>query len=80
MAKERDSVTVEQLYRYCEKQMKAGRGKRHILLSGDDEGNSFHEMFYGFSPDMDFSEPFMSSCLPFGVTPAEAKKKFIVLG
>ena len=79
MAKEK-GITIEQLYFECVKQMKAGNGKRHILLSGDDEGNSFHELFYGFSPDLDFSSPYMDGCLPFGVTAEQVKKEYIILG
>ena len=79
MAKEK-AITVEQLHAACEAQMKAGNGKRRILLSGDDEGNSYHELFYGFSLGMDFNEPFMACCLPFGVTAKDVAKKYIVLG
>lgn len=81
MAQEK-GITIEQLYNECAKQMKAGNGKRHILLSGDDEGNSYHEMFYGFTAckEFDFSDPCMDGCLPFGVTPEQADKEYIVLG
>lgn len=79
MAKKK-AITIEQLYLECAKQMKAGNGKRHILLSGDDEGNSYHELFYGFSPDLDFSGPYMEGCLPFGVTAEQVKKEYMVLG
>ena len=72
-------ITIEQLYLECAKQIKAGNGKRHILLSGDDEGNSYHEMFYGFSKCEDAigDEAYM---YPYGVTPDQAKKTYIVLG
>ena len=73
-------ITIEQLYKECARQIKAGNGKRHILLSGDDEGNSYHELFYGFTPDMDFDEPYMAGCLPYGVTANDVKNEYIVLG
>ena len=76
MAKEM-GITIEQLYKECAKQMKAGNGKRHIMISGDDEGNSYHELFYGFSPDMDFSSPYMDGLLPYGVTAEQVKKEYI---
>lgn len=79
MAKE-EAITIEQLYLECAKQIKAGNGKRHILLSGDDEGNSYHELFFGFSPDLDFSGPYMEGVLPYGVTAEQVKKEYIVLG
>ena len=49
MAKEM-GITVMQLYAECVKQINAGNGKRHIMISGDDEGNSYHELFFGFTP------------------------------
>jgi len=73
-------ITIGQLFNECAKQIKAGRGNRHILLSGDDEGNSYHELFHGFTPNMDFSSPYMESCLPYGVTAEQVKKEYIVLG
>lgn len=79
MAKEM-GITIEQLYAECVKQMESGNGKRHIMISGDDEGNSYHELFYGFSPDMDFSQPGMGMLLPYGVTAEEVNRNYIVLG
>ena len=59
--------------------MKAGNGKRHIIISGDDEGNSFHELFYGFSPCKDAigDDDYL---YPYGVTPEQAEKEYITLG
>ena len=78
MAKEK-GITIEQLYKECAKQIKAGNGKRHIIISGDDEGNSFHELFYGFSPCKDAigDDDYL---YPYGVTPEEAEKEYITLG
>lgn len=78
MAKEM-GITIEQLYKECAEQMEAGNGKRHIMISGDDEGNSYHELFYGFSPCKDVigDDDYM---LPYGVTPLQADKEYIVLG
>ncbi len=77
MAKEK-GITIMQLYAECVKQINAGNGKRHIMISGDDEGNSYHELFYGFSPCKDaIGDDYM---YPFGVTPSQADKEYIVLG
>ena len=73
-------MTIEDLHDACVRQMAAGNGQRRILLSGDDEGNSYHELFFGFSPDMDFDDPVMSCCLPYGVTPKDVARDYIVLG
>lgn len=79
MAKEK-GITIEQLYVECAKQIKAGNGKRHIMISQDDEGNGYHELFYGFSPDLDFTQPGMEGLLPYGVTPEQVKQEYITLG
>lgn len=78
MAKEM-GITIMQLYAECVKQINAGNGKRHIMISGDDEGNSYHELFYGFSSCKDAigDHDYM---YPFGVTPSQADKEYIVLG
>ena len=78
MAKQQ-GITIEQLYKECAKQIKAGNGKRHIIISGDDEGNSFHELFYGFSPCKDAigDDDYL---YPYGVTPEVADKEYVTLG
>ena len=76
MAKEK-GITIEQLYQCCASEIKNGNGKRHIIISGDDEGNSFHELFYGFSPVTDTFPD--ESMLPYGVTPSQAAKEYITL-
>ena len=72
-------ITVEQLYEECAKQIKAGNGKRHIMISEDDEGNGYHELFIGFSPDYDFSE-LPNYMLPYGVSAEMATRSYIMLG
>ena len=71
-------ITIEQLYKECAKQINAGNAKRHIIISGDDEGNSFHELFYGFSPCKDAigDDDYL---YPYGVTPEQAEKEYITL-
>lgn len=44
-------VTVKELLDACVNQVKKGNGDKHILISGDDEGNSFHTLFYLFGDD-----------------------------
>lgn len=73
-------ITIKQLYEECARQIKAGRGDRHVLISQDDEGNGYHELFYGFSPDLDFSQPGMDWMLPCGVTAEDVEREYIVLG
>lgn len=76
------TLTIDQLYKECAKQIKAGNGKKKILLSGDDEGNSYHECFFGFTStdSFGFSDPFMASTLPMNISPSKAESDYIVLG
>ena len=80
MAKKEKGITIIQLWKECSRQINAGNGNRHIMISSDDEGNGFHELFYGFSGEIDFTEPWTQGMLPYGVTPEEAKKDYITLG
>ena len=41
-----ETITVKQLLKACKEEVAKGNGDKHILISGDDEGNSFHELFY----------------------------------
>ena len=83
MAKKK-GITVEQLCNECLKLMTSGNGKRHIMISNDDEGNSYHELFYGFSPNLqnevNFGDSWAEGMLPYGVTATQAKKSYIILG
>lgn len=56
-------LTIEQLYHACQKYMAMGQGKKKILISGDDEGNSFHGLYFAFSdPAEIFSGKYAPMC------------------
>jgi hypothetical protein len=42
-------ITVKELLKLCEEEIKNGNGDKHIVISDDNEGNGYHGMFYGFS-------------------------------
>jgi len=44
-------ITVKELYEACAFMVKNGDGDKLIQISGDDEGNYFHSLFYLFSND-----------------------------
>lgn len=69
------TITVEQLEAACREQITRGNGKKKILISSDDEGNEFHELFNTFNEE--FTPD--SYQLPFGVSP-ENYNEYIVLG
>ena len=66
----RQGMTINELYKACREQIKQGNGDLHIMISSDDEGNSYHELFYGFTSSalMEFSNPIMTCSLPYGIS------------
>ena len=44
--------TVKDLLKACQEQIALGNGDKKIVLSNDDEGNGFHEMYYLFTEDV----------------------------
>lgn len=69
--------TVKRLFQACLEEIARGNGNRHILISCDDEGNSYHELFFLFSH---LSGEDISYGLPFGVNEQEFNENYIVLG
>lgn len=63
-----EAMTVRQLMNACANAIKDGYGNHKILISNDDEGNGYHELFYAISPikekELEYIENYM---LPFGV-------------
>lgn len=46
-------LTIKDLKRFVDAQMKKGNGDKFIVISGDNEGNSYHGLFYGFTDDIE---------------------------
>ena len=42
-------ITLKELTHMCIEELKKGNGDKYVLISSDDEGNSFHTLFFGFS-------------------------------
>lgn len=70
------TITINELLKACQHQVKLGNGDRKVMLSGDDEGNSYHECFFLFSPEVKGKDIMYG--LP--VSPAEFDKDYILLG
>ena len=47
-------LTVKDLLKLCEKEIKDGNGDKKIVISDDNEGNGFHGLFCGFTTDVEF--------------------------
>ena len=52
-------ITVKELAAACAKQLEKGNGDKIVLLSGDDEGNSFHTLFYLFTDKTEDIKPLL---------------------
>ena len=46
-------ITVNQLLEFCKKQVEYWNWDKHILITSDDEWNSYHWLFYSFNDDYD---------------------------
>ena len=77
------ALTVNQLSKILNEAKKNGFGNKHIMVSEDDEGNGYHELFFGLTTDEEdvkemFSDRF-SPMLPYGVT-KDNLKDYVLLG
>ena len=73
-----DIITVEELAKACAAQIKAGNGKKKILLADDDEGNGYHSMYFLFTPA---KECLGGDCPPIAPRCAEENPDdYIILG
>jgi hypothetical protein len=48
-----NQMTVKQLLKLCQEEVKKGNGNKFIVVADDNEGNGYHGMFYGFSDAME---------------------------
>ena len=66
-------MTVKQLLKFCQDEIKAGHGDCSILLSDDDEGNGYHYCRYRFSMVDEYTEEYVDEEI-------NPKEKTIILG
>lgn len=75
-----NTITIKQLFELCKEQVAMGNGSKKILISNDDEGNGYHELFFGFSKSSEVVGGSFPPQMPFGVNESTAKKSYIILG
>lgn len=46
-------LTIKDLKRFVDEQMKKGNGDKFIVISDDNEGNGYHGLFYQFTDDVE---------------------------
>lgn len=51
-------ITVKQLYKLCEIEMRKGNGDCVVMISQDDECNSYHYLWEGFTTVEEHEKPF----------------------
>lgn len=77
-----NAVTINELFQLCREQIIKGNGSKKIMLSNDDEGNGYHELFYQFTEVEkaigDINSVYAPQ-LPYGVNEGNIKD-YIVLG
>lgn len=55
-------ITVKELYDNLHQEIIAGNGDKVILISSDDEGNSFHTLWYAVQSDIEEIKEIKNSC------------------
>lgn len=75
-----DALTINQLAALCEKAKKKGLGNKKIMISSDDEGNEYHELFFGITENVkDIFGAQYAPFLPYGVSKDELDN-YVILG
>ena len=73
------TLTIADLAKMAQDQVRMGNGDKKILISTDDEGNGFHELFYAFSNAEKMFDGKYPPNLPYNVR-KEDLKNYIILG
>jgi hypothetical protein len=74
------AYTINDLKKAVDAQISLGNGNKRILVSADDEGNGYHELFYLFTPaEMVFDGSPYQPLTPFGMNKKDIKN-YIILG
>ena len=72
------ALTIKELQQHLAKAINDGLGDKRILLSGDDAGNYYHEMFFAVTNVDDCVSK--NHQLPYGVSLNSARRDYIILG
>ena len=74
-------MTVNDLYRLCEEEIKLGNGNRSIIVADDEEGNGYHDLFYPFLHDTEMIKQILEcSNTSYGQICTTDPKCLIILG
>lgn len=70
-----DSISVNDLYNMCKKMLSKGMGDKTIMISSDEEGNSYHTLFFGFVSDIET----LQQCKDYGMFIEDVNPEDVVL-
>jgi len=71
------ALTIDELYAILRTERIKGNGGKKILLSDDDEGNGFHECFFGVTP---VTDDFVYANFGYGVNITKAIDEYVIIG
>ena len=74
-----EMLTINDLAKFVNAEIKKGNGAKKIMLSDDDEGNGYHGLYFAFTPTEKVFGGSYSPSLPYGVK-GEELKDYVVLG
>lgn len=60
-------LTVKDLLKHCQDEIKKGRGDHIIMLSDDDEGNGYHYCWYSFTTPAELNSGLEEFGLDYGI-------------
>lgn len=71
-------LTVKELLKLCQEEIKKGHGDCSIMISDDDEGNGYHYLWFAFTKAKDLEESYaLIDSLDEDIAPMD---KTIILG
>ena len=74
-----EMLTINDLAKFVNAEIKKGNGAKKIMLSDDDEGNGYHGLYFAFTPTEKRFGGSYSPLLPYGVK-SEELKDYVLLG
>lgn len=80
------ALTINELYRECKSEILKGNGNKTIMISSDDEGNSYHYLWYSFTPmevmeePIEFNDKLIEMPFEFADERVAKKEDTIILG
>ena len=72
-------LTINDLAKSVNEEIKKGNGAKKILISNDDEGNGYHGLYFRFAPAGNIFSGSYPPSLPYEVNKEELKD-YIILG